>query len=135
MIKEEIMNKDQREKGKILYTIYILIAALYVLIKIAFVLAGYLHPGAILHGLIPSVITMAVGFLAIVELKKSKGLFWNKLMIFLPVLIFVITPIYMFFKQKSEWLTEGRLEVLIIYELMAVAQFLIALKQLKNIHK
>ncbi len=129
------MNKGQRTTGKTSYTLYILLGVLYVLIKIGFVGAGYLHPGAILHGLIPSLLTIAVGFFALREFKKPEGMIWHKIMVLFPVLIFIITPIYMFLKEKGEWLTQGRLEVLIIYEIMAIAQFVIALKQLKALRK
>ncbi len=126
------MNKGQKNEVNTSYTVYILLGALYVLIKIAFVLAGYLHPGAILHGLIPSALTVVVGYLALIELKKSGAVFWHKVMMILPLLIFIITPIYMYLKEKAEWLINGRLEVLIIYELMAAVQFYIAFKRLKN---
>ncbi len=129
------MNKEQVNSGKISYIIYIIIGVLYVLIKIVFVMAGYLHLGAILHGLIPSVFTTVSGFLALSELKKSAGKFWHKVIVCLPILIFVITPIYMYVKEGTEWLTNGRLEVLIIYEIMSFIQFLIALKRLKYTNK
>ncbi len=121
------MDKGKRKNAKNSYTIYILIGALYVLIKIAFVLAGYLHPGAILHGLIPGSFTVVAGLLALTEHKKSTGIVWHKIIMVLPVLIFIMTPIYMFIKEKEDWLINGRLEVLIIYEVMAVIQFLMAL--------
>ncbi len=119
------MNKEQVEKNKNLYSVYIVIGALYVLVKIGLVTAGYLHAGAILHGLIPAVITIVVALLAF---RKSNSSVWNKIMPVLPVLIFVITPMYMYLKEKSEWLINGRLEVLIIYEIMAIVQLIIALK-------
>ncbi len=126
------MNNEQIKKNKNIYTIYILIGVLYVLIKIVFVMAGYLHLGAILHGLIPSVIAIAVGFMALREFTNMKAVIWHKVMVTVPVLIFAITPVYMFIKEGESWLINGRLEVLIIYEILSLIQFLIALKQLKN---
>ncbi len=122
------MNKNKGERANNLYSIYIVIGSLYVLVKYAFVTAGYLHPGAILHGLIPAVVSMAVGLLA---LNKFNNPIWNKILVLVPILIFVITPIFMYLKEKSDWLINGRLEVLIIYEIMAIIQFIIALKVLK----
>ncbi len=127
------MNKEQREKVKKSYIAYIFIGILYVLVKIVFVLAGYLHPGAILHGLVPAVITATIGIIARMDLKKSASALWHRLMAFAPLLVFIITPIYMFLKEGDEWLLNGRLEVLIIYELMSLIQFLIGLKRLKAI--
>ncbi|PID82361.1 MAG: hypothetical protein CSB16_01295 [Clostridiales bacterium] len=128
------MNKEKGEKRKIWCKMYIVLGALYVFVKIVFVLSGYLHLGAILHGLIPSVVTMVVGYLALMSLKKT-SVFWPKLMVFLPILILVITPLYMFLRERSNWLTNGRLEVLIIYEVLAIFQILIALKKLKEVSR
>lgn len=129
------MNGEFREKGNSSYITYIVIGALYVLIKIVFVSAGYLHPGAILHGLIPATFTVGGGIMALKEGKKSGGKIWHKLILVFPVLIFTITPIYMYLKEKENWLINGRKEVLIIYEIMAIIQFIIAMKQLKNTGK
>ncbi len=129
------MNRERIGKNKKLYNIYILIGSFYVLIKIAFVLAGYLHPGAILHGLIPALIAIVVGMLAIKEVKQSNTIIWHKILVLVPTLIFIITPLYMFFKEKEQWLINGRLEVLILYEIMAVIQLIIALKQLKGVQE
>ncbi len=129
------MNREQIENDKKRYNIYILIGALYVLIKIAFVLAGYLHPGAIIHGLIPASVAIVVGVLAIKEMKQSDTIVWHRILVLVPILVFIITPIYMFFKEKEQWLINGRLEVLIIYEIMAIVQLIIALKQLKVVQQ
>ncbi len=129
------MNKEQKKERGAAYSLYMLLGALYVLVKIVFVLAGYLHSGAILHGLVPAVVTVFAGFLALIEFKKSNGLLWHKIMPILPVLIFVTTPIYMFVREKSEWLINGRLEVLVIYEVMAALQFFISLRRLKYLSK
>ncbi len=119
------MNNDELKRSN-LYTLYMIIGALYVIVKILFVFSGYLHKGAILHGLVPAIITI---LFAVLALKKS-GIF-DKIIILLPILIFIITPIYMYLKQQNEWLTNGRLEVLILYEVMAVIQIIIAIKQYK----
>ncbi len=124
------MDKEKRVKTNSLYSKYIVLGALYVLVKFAFVTAGYLHPGAILHALIPAIVTMVVGLLAI---NTSNNPIWNKIMILAPILIFVITPLYMYFKEKSEWLVNGRLEVLVIYEILAIVQLIVAFKALRDI--
>ncbi len=129
------MNEKQMGKSKKSYILYIILGALYVIIKIIFVLLGYLHKGAILHGLIPMAFTVGGGFMALKQDEKASTTIWNKVIAVLPVLIFIITPVYMYLKQKGQWLTNGRKEVLIIYEIMAAFQFVIALKRLKNTHK
>ncbi len=126
------MSEGLREKVNKSYIAYIVIGALYVLVKIVFVLSGYLHPGAILHGLIPAAFTVGGGFMAMKEAKRTSTTKWHKIITVFPVLIFTITPIYMYLKERENWLINGRKEVLIIYEIMAIVQLLIAMKQLKN---
>ncbi len=124
------MNSEQTQKSKSSYVVYMVLGALYVLVKVAFVSAGYLHPGAILHGLIPAGVTIVVGFLAQRAVKESADLLWYRIMLFAPILIIIATPVYMFIRERAAWLTNGRLEVLIIYEVMAVIQALIAFREL-----
>jgi len=110
-----------------LYLTYCVLGLMYLLVKIVWVAAGYLHPGAIAHGAVPAVLTVVVGLLGIKEAGTSTG--WSRrhrLMLILPVLAFVITPLFMYFKQGSEWLTEGRLSVLVVYELLALGQVALA---------
>jgi hypothetical protein len=113
---------------KRLFAGYILLAVLYVLVKVIYVATGYLHPGAILHGLIPAVLTLAVAVLALrAARRRASPQRWLRWMAILPVLVLVTTPIYMYLMQRAEWLADGRLSVLVIYEALAVLQFLLAL--------
>ncbi len=117
------------EINKKLYVTYGALGIFYVLIKIIFISFGYLHFGAIFHGSIPCILSLAA---AIWAFKSDKKVFKIKLMLLLPVLFLIITPVYMYLKQESEWLTNGRLPVLIIYEFMALAQIFIANKLLQS---
>lgn len=115
------------------YLTYIGIGLLYVIIKLVFVSAGYLHVGAISHGLVPAVLMTIAGLLGLYCLKRGapiKGL--SPVIIALPALLFVITPPFMYYKQSQEWLTQGRLQVLVIYEVLAAFQFFYSLKARKN---
>jgi uncharacterized membrane protein len=103
-----------------------------VIVKIIFVIAGYLHTGAIFHGLIPAALTVTGGFLALREKTRRTRTLWHTILIILPILSFVLTPVYMYLKQREMWLTNGRLEVLIIYEILAVVQFVLALLCCRN---
>jgi hypothetical protein len=111
---------------KQLYGSYIAIGFLYVAIKIIFVLAGYLHLGAIWHGLVPAVLTTAAGVLAMRGDKPAQRSRWYSVLVILPILVLVTTPPFMYWKQRELWLAEGRLPVLIIYECMALLQIAIA---------
>ena len=62
-----------------------------------------------------------------------KKLTWHWLMIILPLLILIITPLYMYLREGSMWLVNGRLPVLIIYEIAAIIQFAIAVVMIRQI--
>ena len=115
-------------KYRQLFYLYFAIALSYVVIKIVFVSAGYLHLGAIWHGAVPAVLIGGTVLMALTTDESREGTrFWRDLMIVLPVLLFIITPLFMYAKQGELWLAEGRLPVLVFYECMAVIQFFIAL--------
>jgi hypothetical protein len=105
----------------------IIIGILYVAVKVVFVAFGYLHPGAIWHGLVPAVLTTAAGLVVMRNRAAAPKPFWHWVLIILPVLVLIATPPFMYWKQRSEWLTEGRLPVLVIYEGFALIQAAIAL--------
>jgi hypothetical protein len=120
-------------KNRTSYIIYIIGGLLYVVVKIGYVSAGYLHPGAIAHGAIPSVITVVAGLLALREYTSNKGnRLWHKIAVIVPVLVFIITPLFMYLKQGEQWLTNGRLSVLIIYEILAIIQFMLGARLLNR---
>jgi hypothetical protein len=110
------------------YYSYIIIGVLYIIVKLIFISFGYLEPNAMMHGLIVAIPTTLIGILSLIELKKWKGKTFHLIAILLPILAIVITPIYMYVKMGSvEWLTEGRLPVLIIYEIFAAIQIIISI--------
>ncbi len=116
--------------SKGLYLAYLGIGSLYLLVKVGFVLSGYLHLGAIAHGAVPAVCTMLAAGLALQQ--SARGTVAQRLqhlLIALPLLVFGITPLFMYLKQGSaRWLTQGRLPVLVLYECMAALQLLLALR-------
>jgi hypothetical protein len=124
------------EKFKILYISYLIIAFLYVLVKLIFILSGYLHWGAIAHGAIVTVPIAIVGFIVLKEQSHETKKVAHVIAIVLPILALVITPIYMYARMgPAEWLTEGRLPVLVIYEMMASLQIGISAFLLWNKNK
>jgi hypothetical protein len=130
-----VQRKEGTAKEKHLYFGYVIIGILYIAIKLVYVLAGYLHIGAIAHGAIPAVLTAAVGIYAMSRNKGNQlNSVWHWVLMVLPVLIFFITPLFMYLKQGEMWLANGRFSVLIIYECLAIMQFLAAsLIKWKNI--
>lgn len=102
---------------------YMLIGILYVVVKVIFVAFGLLRPQAIIHGLIPGLLTIVAGFVC----KRNANQQTNKkpckwLLLLLPALVLVTTPPYMYLQMREEWLSNGRLPMLIIYEAFALIQ-------------
>ncbi len=127
---------DVETKSKVvgLYWIYIILGICYVLIKIGFVSFGYLHLTAILHGAIPASLTAISGYITLSLTKKRKSSMMNILLMVLPILTVIITPIYMYIAAgPNVWLTKGRLPVLIIYEIIGTVQFIVAVIAFKRI--
>ena len=119
---------------KKLYFNYIGFGILYVAVKTVFVSFGYLHLGAIAHGSVPAILTILVCLFAIKEnTNNSQKYMWHWLMLILPLLVLIITPLYMYLKSGDTWLLNGRLPVLIIYEIMAIIQSMIAFVVIKRI--
>ncbi len=121
------------EKKKF-YFYYIGLGILYVAVKIVFVSFGYLHLGAIAHGSIPAVLTILVCLFANKKnTNKFQKYMWHWLMLILPLLVLIITPLYIYLKSGDTWLVNGRLSVLIIYEIMAIIQLIIAYLLIKQV--
>jgi hypothetical protein len=119
------------ERNKMFYLTYIMIGVLYVIVKIIFVSLGYLHLGAIVHGALVTIPVTLAGFFAYKE-KNNKNI-WHKIIIVLPILALVLTPVYMYLNMGAEqWLTQGRLSVLIIYELFSIIQISVSIIILKK---
>jgi hypothetical protein len=117
-------------KEKKLYFSYIGLGILYLAVKVIFVSVGYLHLGAIAHGSIPAILTVLAGFLA--KKEESKKLIWHWLVVILPLLGLIVTPIFMYFKMGEEWLANGRLPVLVIYETIATMQSVLGLVLIRS---
>ncbi len=96
---------------------WIALGACYLLVKLIWVGAGYLHLGAISHGAVPAV--LMVGFGLWFLRNQPRGAIW---LVVLPLLTLAITPPFMLWKQGAEWLTNGRGSVLAVYEGIALLQ-------------
>ncbi|MCD4812355.1 hypothetical protein K8S19_01475 [bacterium] len=115
-------------QNKKTYYSYMIIGLMYLVVKIIFVSAGYLHFGAIAHGAIPAILTILTGMLSLKERDKNTGrVIWHKLNIIIPILLLIVTPVFMYAKMgRANWLTEGRFSVLMIYSAFAIVQIAIA---------
>lgn len=118
------------------YMIYILLGILYPLIKLIFMIFGYLCSRAIIYGLITGGVTICAGIFAAIEFKKKNGErkpIGHWLVVLLPLLLLLLTPLIMTFERGLEWLQEmDRLTIFIIYEVLAIAQFITAITIYKS---
>ncbi|PID37055.1 MAG: hypothetical protein CR993_01965 [Rhodobacterales bacterium] len=100
------------------FYIWLALGASYLIVKLIWVGAGYLHLGAISHGAVPAVIMLAFGLWF--WRNQPRGAVW---LLILPLLTLIITPPFMYWKQGgAEWLTNGRGSVLVVYTLIALVQ-------------
>ena len=116
------------------YFSYILLGLLYLLTKIVFFFfSDVIGVRAIMHGTTPAVLTMLAGFLAMKASSKGKRSSWEHwLTILFPLLIIILTPLIMLAEKGPLWLEAERLPVLIIFEALAVAQLMLAVRMFQK---
>ncbi len=119
------------------YVIYIILSLVYPIIKLIYYINGFLRMRAILYGLIAGGITICTGIFAIYEYKKEhKGAgkpVGHWLAALIPLMIIVLTPLVMMLEKGSQWLQGERLTVLIIFEVLAIAQFVTAILMFREL--
>jgi hypothetical protein len=81
--------------------------------------------------LIPGLLTITAGSVCKVKIGKPVSNSCQLILTILPVLILIITPIFMYIQMKEQWLSNGRLSVLIIYSLLSLIQLFLAQKIIK----
>ncbi len=100
----------------------------FLIVKLIWVGAGYLHAGAITHGAVPAAITLGFGLWY--ARTRPSGAVW---LVILPALTLLLTLPFMLWKQgAAEWLTQGRVSVLAVYELVALFQTWIGWRLLRH---
>ncbi|PIE06910.1 MAG: hypothetical protein CSA74_09685 [Rhodobacterales bacterium] len=98
--------------------VWIALGLCYLLVKLVWVGAGYLHPGAITHGAVPAVVMTGFGLWFMRN--RPRGAVW---LVILPLATLIVTPPFMLWKMGAgAWLAQGRASVLAVYEVMALVQ-------------
>ena len=114
---------------KQLVAVYMIIGMLYLVVKFVFVTTGYLLPNGIELEAIPAVTTYVFGIWVLMtsdsRFKKSVQ---YRLMMFIPLALLLFMPLFTYQNQGDWWLSEGRLSILLLYELFALMQFVIAFR-------
>ncbi len=119
------------------YMVYILLGILYPLIKLIFMMYGFLSSRAIIYGIITGAVTICAGIFATIEFRKKDNKVRKPvghwLAIILPLVLLPLTPLIMTSERGLEWLQEmDRLTIFIIYEVLAIAQFITAITIYKS---
>lgn len=119
------------------YIVYILLGVLYPLIKLIFMIYGFLGPRAIIYGIITGGVTICAGIFATIEFRKKddevRKPVGHWLAVLLPLVILPLTPLIMISERGLEWLQEmDKLIIFIIFEVLAIAQFIMAISMKKK---
>ena len=112
---------------KQLVTIYMIIGMLYLVVKFVFVTTGYLLPNGIELEAIPAVTTYVFGIWVLMSSDSHfQKLIQYRLMTLIPLGLLLFMPLFTYQNQGDWWLSEGRLSILLLYELFALIQCMIA---------
>ncbi len=119
------------------YVFYMLLGVLYPLIKLIFTMYGFLGLRAIIYGIITGGVTICAGIFATIEFRKKDNKVRKPvghwLAVLLPLVILPLTPLIMISEKGLEWLQEmDKMIIFIIFEVLAIAQFIIAISMKKK---
>ncbi len=119
------------------YVFYMLLGVLYPLIKLIFTMYGFLGLRAIIYGIITGGVTICAGIFATIEFRKKddkvRKPVGHWLAVLLPLVILPLTPLIMISEKGLEWLQEmDKMIIFIIFEVLAIAQFIIAISMKKK---
>ena len=114
-----------------------LLGVLYPLIKLIFTMYGFLGLRAIIYGIITGGVTICAGIFATIEFRKKddkvRKPVGHWLAVLLPLVILPLTPLIMISERGLEWLQEmDKMIIFIIFEVLAIAQFIIAISMKKK---
>ena len=115
------------------YLLYMLLGALYPIVKVVCYLNDLVYARGIIYGLIAGVLTISIGILALKECEKDGKPVGHWLAALIPLLVIPLTPIIMMLHLGSEMGQIEKLTVLIIFEAVAIAQFVLAILMFRGL--
>jgi beta-lactamase regulating signal transducer with metallopeptidase domain len=124
--------------SKKLYFSYILIGSFYTISKLIYhFVSNFAGIHAIIYGIITGGLTVCAGILALKEFNKkyknaSKPV-GHWLAVLLPLIIIPLTPLTMQREQGAQWLLGDRLIMFVIFEIIAIAQVILAVLMFRGI--
>jgi ubiquinone/menaquinone biosynthesis C-methylase UbiE len=115
------------------YLFYVLLGALYPVVKVIYYVNDLVYARGIIYGLIAGILTVGMGILALKEHKRAAKPVGHWLAALMPLLIIPLTPITMMIHLGSEMGQIEKLTVLIIFEALAIAQFVLAILMFRGL--
>ena len=115
------------------YFFYISLALLYPVVKVIYYVNDLICARGIMHGLIAGVLTISVGILALKEHKSAAKPVGHWLAALIPLLIIPLTPIIMMINLGAEMGQPEKVSVLVIFEALAIAQFVLAILMFRGL--
>ena len=124
--------------SKKLYFSYILIGSFYTISKLIYhFVSNFAGIHAIVYGIITGGLTVCAGTLALKEFnrkyKNTRKPMGHWLAALLPLIIILLTPLTMQREQGAQWLLGDRLIMFVIFEIIAVAQVVLAVLMFRGL--
>ena len=116
-----------------IYLIYILLGLLYFISKIIFYIYGFVYFCGVILGLIAAVLTACIGMLAFREYKRKTKQAAHWLVFIFPLIVLIYTPLHMTIHLGSEMFQPEKIAILIIFEIIAITQIILAILMIKNL--
>ena len=124
--------------SKKLYFSYIIMGSFYAIVKIIYhFVSDFAGTHAIAFGIVTGGLTVCAGILAVKEFNKkhksASKYMGHWLAVLLPLIIIPLTPLTMLREQGAQWLLGDRLIMFVIFEIIAIAQVILAVLMFRGL--
>ena len=119
-----------KEKINLVYT---LLGLLYFIFKVIWYICGFVYFKGVILGLIATVLTTFIGILSFRKYKEAVKPVTHRLAVLIPLIIISLTPIIMIHNLGHEIFQIEKIAILIIFECLAIAQFILAVLMFRGL--
>jgi len=116
-----------------LYLSYILLGLLYFISKAIFYVFDFVFARGVVFGLIATILTICVGIFVLKEDKKTVKPTAHWLAVLIPLIIIPLTPAIMVHNLGKGIFQIEKMEILVIFECIAIAQIILAFLMSKDL--
>ena len=116
-----------------IYFFYIFLGVLYPVVKVVYYINGLVYLRGVIYGIIAGVLTTCIGILALKEYRGASKPVRHWLAALIPLIIIPLTPIIMVIHLGSEMLQMEKITVLMIFEGLAITQFVLAILMFRDL--